>query len=74
VASHFGQANMVRFLLQNGADASAETNVGYTPLHQAAQQGHSAVITILLASGAQPNSQTKVKPQPQKKTVQNRSG
>lgn len=61
VASHFGQVNMVRFLLQHGADTSAMTSVGYTPLHQAAQQGHSGVVSTLLNSGAQPNVTTKVK-------------
>ena len=60
VASHFGQVNMVRFLLQHGADTGAVTSVGYTPLHQAAQQGHSGVVSILLNSGAQPNVTTKV--------------
>ncbi|WP_407809560.1 ankyrin repeat domain-containing protein, partial [Staphylococcus aureus] len=39
VACHFGQINMVRFLLQHGADVNAITSHGYTPLHQAAQQG-----------------------------------
>lgn len=52
---------MVRFLLQHGADTGAVTSVGYTPLHQAAQQGHSGVVSILLNSGAQPNVTTKVK-------------
>lgn len=29
--------------------------LGYTPLHQAAQQGHTDVVTLLLKHGASPN-------------------
>uniref|UniRef100_A0A4W4F8C7 Ankyrin-1 n=1 Tax=Electrophorus electricus TaxID=8005 RepID=A0A4W4F8C7_ELEEL len=32
--------------------------VGYTPLHQAAQQGHTDIVTLLLKHGAQPNEIT----------------
>ena len=60
VASHFGQAAMVRFLLSSGASVEKRTNAGYTPLHQAAQQGHTLVINLLLESKAQPNSITNV--------------
>lgn len=60
VACHFGQLNMVRFLLDEGAKVSATTAVGYTPLHQAAQQGHSTIVNTLLESGAPPNATTNV--------------
>jgi ankyrin len=60
VASHFGQINMVRFLLQHSADVKASTSVGYTPLHQAAQQGHTTIVNLLLENCAPPNSQTNV--------------
>lgn len=51
---------MVRFLLNHGADVNAGTNLGYTPLHQAAQQGHTLIITLLLQSKAKPNALTNV--------------
>ena len=60
VASHFGQINMVRFLLQHGADVKASTSIGYTPLHQAAQQGHTTIVNLLLENSAPPNSLTNV--------------
>ena len=59
-ACHFGQINMVRFLLDQGASVSATTKVGYTPLHQAAQQGHVLVVNLLLKNGASPNAVTNV--------------
>lgn len=48
IASHYGQANMVRFLLGNGANVGATTTLCYTSLHQAAQQGHTNIVNILL--------------------------
>lgn len=42
---------MLSFLLQ----------MGYTPLHQAAQQGHTDIVTLLLKHGAQPNEITSVR-------------
>lgn len=59
-ACHFGQLNMVRFLLDRGASVSATTKVGYTPLHQSAQQGHVMVVNQLLKHGASPNAVTNV--------------
>jgi ankyrin len=60
VACHFGQINMVRFLLQHGADVKATTSIGYTPLHQASQQGHTTIVNLLLENSAPPNSLTNV--------------
>lgn len=60
MASHFGQAAMVRFLLEAGAAVDSSTGAGYTPLHQAAQQGHTLVINLLLESKAKPNAVTNV--------------
>lgn len=51
---------MVRFLLRSGATVDNSTNAGYTPLHQAAQQGHTLVINLLLESKAKPNAVTNV--------------
>lgn len=52
-----GEAKRSFSLLQNG----------YTPLHQAAQQGHTHIINLLLHHGAAPNELTNVsllKPRP----------
>lgn len=51
---------MVRFLLQEGADVSKANSLGYTPLHQAAQQGHATIVQLLLNQGASPNAHTAV--------------
>lgn len=51
---------MVKFLLEHGAPVSATTRASYTPLHQAAQQGHYNVVRYLLEHGASPNVQTSV--------------
>ncbi|KAF4523418.1 hypothetical protein B566_EDAN007890, partial [Ephemera danica] len=50
--------NMVRFLLQHGVDVNSSTSAGYTPLHQAAQQGHTLIINLLLENKAAPNAVT----------------
>jgi ankyrin len=51
---------MVRFLLQHGASVDNSTSVGYTPLHQAAQQGHTLIISLLREHKAKPNAVTNV--------------
>ncbi|XP_035714744.1 ankyrin-3 isoform X3 [Folsomia candida] len=55
VASHFGQAGMVRYLLQNGANVHLTTEAGNTALHHAAQQGQTLIITLLLEKKADPD-------------------
>ncbi|CAL8085284.1 unnamed protein product [Calicophoron daubneyi] len=56
-ACHFGQLNMVRFLLElpNAPDINQRTQMGFTPLHLATQQGHSQVVRLLLEMGADSN-------------------
>uniref|UniRef100_A0A8C2CXF5 Ankyrin 2 n=1 Tax=Cyprinus carpio TaxID=7962 RepID=A0A8C2CXF5_CYPCA len=49
---------MVNFLLKSGASVNAKTKNGYTPLHQAAQQGNTHIINVLLQHGAKPNAIT----------------
>ena len=51
---------MVKLLLSNGASVTPTTAVNYTPLHQAAQQGHNGIVSILLESQANPNATTNV--------------
>lgn len=40
---------------------------GYTPLHQAAQQGNTHIINVLLQNGAKPNAITVVREQTQQR-------
>ena len=47
---------MLRLLLQNGADANAASDGGWTPLHNAAQKGLTAIVEILLKAGADINA------------------
>jgi ankyrin len=69
VAAHFGSASMVRWLLAQSAGGreddgrvriDVQNRLGYTPLHQAAQQGHSQIVNILLEHNASPNTVSNV--------------
>lgn len=51
---------MVRFLLSQKAKVDTITSTGYTPLHQAAQQGNSAIVAVLLDNGASPETKNNV--------------
>lgn len=52
---------MVRFITaRQGVNINATTSSGYTPLHQAAQQGHSTIVSHLLDKGADPDLLTSV--------------
>lgn len=51
---------MVRFLLSNKTKVDTATSTGYTPLHQAAQQGNSAIVAVLLDNGASPDTKNNV--------------
>jgi len=48
VAAHTGQAAVVDLLLNAGADASAMTSDGETPLMLAANAGHARIVTALM--------------------------
>ena len=59
VAVHNGDADVVRALLDGGADANkARTDGGSTPLLMAAQEGHAEVVRMLLDGGADANKAT----------------
>lgn len=47
-------------LLENGANANAESKTGFTPLHLSAQKGHYDMTNLLIEHGADPNHKSKV--------------
>jgi hypothetical protein len=53
-AASWGDAEMVKLLLDAGASLDAGTGEGGTALHAAAAKGHQAVVDLLLARGASP--------------------
>jgi|GEM_PF-2372430 len=53
-AAQLGNINLVINLLAQGADVDAVHNIGVTPLYIASQNGHLAVVELLLKKGADP--------------------
>ena len=62
MAAHFGSVAMVKQLLDAEVNVvDGQNELGYTPLHQAAQQGHSQIVNLLLDTGkASPNTVSNV--------------
>ncbi len=54
-ASGNGNVEMVKILIDNGANVNAQEKSGYTPLHFAAGKGFNDVISVLVKSGADIN-------------------
>jgi ankyrin repeat protein len=54
VAVYEGHVEIVRVLLENGANPNAKNNIGRTPLHGAASLGHVDVVRVLLERGVDP--------------------
>ena len=48
--------NVIKLLLERGADPNVATSSGWTPLHWAAQDGNKEVMQLLLDGDANPNS------------------
>jgi ankyrin repeat protein len=54
-AAYAGKIDIVRLLIDRGADLNAATTAGSVPLHGAAINGHEAVIRLLVEKGAEVN-------------------
>lgn len=55
LASGAGQSELLRFLLERGANALLRDNKGWTPLLYAAKTSHASIIRILISAGADVN-------------------
>lgn len=51
-ASANGNLELLKELLDEGANINIISQNGYTPLHRASQNGHTAVVEFLLSKGA----------------------
>mmetsp|Transcript_25980 Transcript_25980/g.25814 ORF Transcript_25980/g.25814 Transcript_25980/m.25814 type:complete len:731 (-) Transcript_25980:62-2254(-) len=56
-AAQGGHYEICEFLIENGCDVEARSNMGRTPLHLAAISGLSNILMLLLTNGADINSQ-----------------
>lgn len=59
-AARNGDAEAVRSLLAQGADANTAQGDGMTALHVAAERGHGAVTDLLLSAGADVEAKTRI--------------
>lgn len=56
IAARKGNAEMMAFLIKNGAKVDARTTNGMTPLFDAVINSHTGVVELLLAAGADVNA------------------
>ena len=55
------QMDIATTLLEYGAETNCESKAGFTPLHLAAQEGHSDMATLLIEHKADVNQKAKVR-------------
>ncbi|XP_070577178.1 ankyrin repeat and EF-hand domain-containing protein 1-like [Ptychodera flava] len=53
VACHYGNQEMVDFLMENGANVNAQDNFKWTPLHHACHAGQIDIVQQLVGKGAE---------------------
>ncbi|KAK1333687.1 hypothetical protein QTO34_006073 [Cnephaeus nilssonii] len=58
MAARSGQAEVVRYLVQDGAQVEAKAKDDQTPLHISARLGKADIVQQLLQQGASPNAAT----------------
>ena len=58
-ATHRGDIDIVRLLLERGADPNKQTKDGWTPLMYATEKGNIDIVRLLLENGADPTKRTK---------------
>lgn len=58
IAALNGKGELVKLLIEAGADVDALAEGGITPLMNAAAEGHDAIVAALLAAGAEVNRQS----------------
>ena len=58
IASSSGHLNVVRYLLEQGADRDKADYDGWTPLHNAAQRGYLEIAMLLMSYGADLKART----------------
>ena len=54
-ATYTNRGDVVRLLIQKGANVKATDDAGWTPLHLAASNGYVEIARLLLEAGADPN-------------------
>ncbi len=59
LASRAGHVEVARFLVEHGADATAQDEDGSTPLHRVSEDGHVEVARVLVEHGADVTTQNK---------------
>src|SRR5712691_9403969 len=52
LTSRAGHIDLVRLLIEHGADVAAQSKNGMTPLHEASEAGHVDVARLLIEHGA----------------------
>lgn len=57
-AAQSNREEMLKYLIENGANLNARTIDGWQAIHSAAQWGHAAILRILVSAGVDINSRT----------------